>query len=124
VAYPSPAPPSQRSSAQAWEGFASYCLEKVEELKKLAAEQADHKLHRWYRRRRIWQRFPGLYEELHNKVRGSWDKEMWGNVSSGRRWAPGQGRCGGGGGIDGVAGGAGQLCSTRVLLPTDANERG
>ena len=52
----------------------------MDELKAVAAEQADHKLHRWYRRRRIWQRFPGLYEDLHNKVRGSWDKELWANV--------------------------------------------
>ena len=68
-------------SLQAWEGFSKYCTEKVAELKLLAAEQADHKLHRWYRRSRIWQRFPGLYEELHNKARGTWDRELWGNVS-------------------------------------------
>lgn len=23
--------------------------------------------------------FPGLYETLHNKARGTWDNEMWGN---------------------------------------------
>lgn len=69
--------PSHRLRAQAWEGFASYCQGKVAELQALAAEQADHKLHRWYRRSRLWSRFPGLYEELHHKVRGTWDRELW-----------------------------------------------
>ena len=68
-------------ASQAWASFSAYCVEKVAELKTLAAEQADHKLHRWYRRSRIWQRFPGLYEELHHKARGTWDRELWGNVS-------------------------------------------
>ena len=76
---------------KAWEGFAGYCTKKMSELSALAAEQTDHKLHRWYRRSRLWARFPGLYEELHHKVRGTWDREMWGNVSVG----------GGGGGVNG-----------------------
>lgn len=72
---------------KASEGFAAFCASKVEELKALAKEQSEHKLHRWYRRRQLWARFPGLYEELHHKVRGTWDKELWANVSAG---------CGGG----------------------------
>jgi len=63
----------------AWTGFASFCASRIGELAKLEAEQRDHKLHRWYRRARLWQRFPGLYETLHNKARGTWDNEMWGN---------------------------------------------
>lgn len=70
---------AHRVKEAAWEGFAAYCSGKVAELQTLAAEQADHKLHRWYRRSRLWQRFPGLYEELHHKVRGAWDRELWGN---------------------------------------------
>jgi len=63
----------------AWAGFATYCKARVGELEKLAAEQADHRLHRWYRRSRVWQRFPGLYESLHHRARGTWDKELWAN---------------------------------------------
>ena len=69
----SPPPPL----TQAWESFAKYCGDKVAELQVLAAEQSDYKLHRWFRRSRLWQRFPGLYSELHDKVRGTWDKDVW-----------------------------------------------
>lgn len=61
----------------AWTGFAGYCAQRVNELKALADEQATHKLHRWYRRRQLYARFPGLYESLHNKVRGAWDVAVW-----------------------------------------------
>jgi hypothetical protein len=68
---------AHEAKEKAWSGFAQYCSKRVEELETLAAEQKDHKMHRWYRRRRVWQRFPGLYESLHNKVRGEWDNELW-----------------------------------------------
>lgn len=61
----------------AWTGFASYCAARVTELEALAAEQSKHRLHRWYRRRQLFSRFPGLYESLHNKVRGQWDVDTW-----------------------------------------------
>ena len=43
----------------------------------LQAEQSAHKLHRWYRRARVWQRFPGLYESIHHRVRGTWESALW-----------------------------------------------
>ena len=73
---------AHKTKEKAWEGFAAYCASRIAELKRLSEDQADHKLHRWYRRRRVWQRFPGLYEKLHNQVRGTWDKELWGNYLS------------------------------------------
>jgi hypothetical protein len=62
-----------------WTGFASYCAARIGELKALQAEQGKHKLHRWYRRRQLYARFPGLYETLHHKVRGEWDVALWGS---------------------------------------------
>ncbi len=72
-----PAAASHESKESAWSGFAAFCKARVAELEKLSGEQAEHKLHRWYRRARIWQRFPGLYETLHNRARGTWDNDMW-----------------------------------------------
>ncbi len=66
---------------RAWGKFADFCAERVKELQVLAAEQKDFKLHRFFRRSRIWQRFPGLYESLHNKVRGEWNNDLWAHVS-------------------------------------------
>lgn len=63
----------------AWTGFENYCKGKVAELKQLQKEQQDHKLHRWYKRARVWQRFPGLYESLHHRVRGAWEQQLWGD---------------------------------------------
>jgi hypothetical protein len=40
----------------AWAGFETYCKTKVAELEQLQKEQQDHKLHRWYKRSRVWQR--------------------------------------------------------------------
>lgn len=64
-------------SETAWAGFETYCRGKVAELTALQAEQQDHKLHRWYRRARVWQRFPGLYQSIHHRVRGTWENGLW-----------------------------------------------
>jgi hypothetical protein len=66
----------------AWTGFASYCKSRVTELRALAETQTDHALHRFYRRSRVWQRFPGLYESLHHRARGTWDNALWANYIS------------------------------------------
>ena len=44
------------TSERAWAGFEAFCKGRATELEALAAEQKDHKLHRWYRRARVWQR--------------------------------------------------------------------
>jgi len=40
----------------AWAGFEAHCRAKAASLEELQKEQLDHKLHRWYRRSRVWQR--------------------------------------------------------------------
>lgn len=60
-----------------WQGFARYCATRVSELRGLQAEQDKHKLTPTYRRRQLYARFPGLYENAHNRVRGQWDPALW-----------------------------------------------
>lgn len=40
----------------AWNSFANYCATRVAELQSLQGEQAKHKLHKWYRRRQLYNR--------------------------------------------------------------------
>lgn len=47
---------AHEKSEASWAKFEEHCRSKVAELQTLQAEQADHKLHRWYRRSRVWQR--------------------------------------------------------------------
>lgn len=74
-------PPAASHAAReaSWSGFAAYCKAQIGKVEALAAEQADHKLHAHYRRSRVLQRFPGLYESLHAKAYGEWDEDMWGD---------------------------------------------
>jgi hypothetical protein len=69
---------AQEAKEASWNAFATYCSSRVVELQKLQVEQSANKLNQWYRRRQLYARFPGLYETLHNKVRGEWDVETWG----------------------------------------------
>lgn len=68
---------AHEASEAEWTGFARYCESRIGELEKLQKEQEEYKLHRWFSRARVWQRFPGLYEKLHNQVRGEWDNDLW-----------------------------------------------
>jgi len=80
VAYDAAADAAAHAAKEAgWTGFANYCAARIGELKALQEEQGKHKLHRWYRRRQLYARFPGLYESLHHKVRGEWDVALWGS---------------------------------------------
>lgn len=47
---------AHEKSEAGWVKFEEYCKSKVGELQQLQKEQEEHKLHRWYRRSRVWQR--------------------------------------------------------------------
>ncbi len=57
IAYDEAADRAAHAAKEAsWSGFAAYCTARLKELDTLKAEQGAHKLHKWYRRRQLYQR--------------------------------------------------------------------